>query len=76
MRTTLAIDDDALAAAKELARREHKRLGKMGSALARQALRPLPSRRRMRNGVPLLPARPGASRVSSELVRALREDPP
>ncbi|MGH9526565.1 MAG: hypothetical protein ACRD2F_07830 [Terriglobales bacterium] len=50
VRTTLAIDDDVLQAAKELARSEHKTLGEMISALARQALRPAPPRRRLRTG--------------------------
>lgn len=38
MRTTLDIDDDILAAAKELARRERSSAGSVLSALARQAL--------------------------------------
>ncbi|MGH9533225.1 MAG: hypothetical protein ACRD2E_00030 [Terriglobales bacterium] len=76
MRTTLAIDDDVLRAAKELARVQHRTLGEMISALARAALQPAPARRRLRNGVPLLPARPGAGRVTSELVRDLREELP
>lgn len=38
MRTTLDIDDEVLAAARELARREHKSTGKVLSELARRAL--------------------------------------
>jgi Arc/MetJ family transcription regulator len=38
MRTTLDIDDDVLAAAKERARRDKKTTGEVISALARQAL--------------------------------------
>jgi len=38
MRTTLDIDDDVLAAAKERARREHKTAGEIVSVLLRQAL--------------------------------------
>jgi Arc/MetJ family transcription regulator len=38
MRTTLDIDDDVLAAAKERARRENKTAGTMVSELLRQAL--------------------------------------
>ena len=76
MRTTLAIDDDVLQAAKELGRLQGKTLGEMVSELARQALRPAPSRQRRRNGVPLLRVRPGAGRVTSELVRALNEELP
>lgn len=38
MRTTLDIDDDLLAAAREIARREHQSLGTVISRLARQTL--------------------------------------
>ena len=38
MRTTLDIDDDVLAAAKERARRERKSIGKVVSQLLRQAM--------------------------------------
>jgi len=74
MRTTLAIDDDILAAAKEMAATERKSVGEVISALARQAMQPAPSRRAVRNGVPLLSVRPGAPRVTSELVRQLQEE--
>lgn len=74
MRTTLAIDDDVLAAAKEMAATERKSVGEVISALARKAMRPTPSRRATRNGIPLLPMRPGARRVTSELVRQLQEE--
>jgi hypothetical protein len=74
MRTTLAIDDDILAAAKEMAATEGKSIGEVISALAREAMRPVPARRATRNGVPLLAVRPGAPRVTSELVRQLEEE--
>lgn len=74
MRTTLAIDDDVLAAVKELAATEHKSIGEVISALARQAMRPAPSKRSTRNGVPLLRVRSGATRLTSELVRQLQEE--
>ncbi len=74
MRTTLAIDDDVLAAAKEIAATERKSIGEVISALARTAMRPNPPRRNTRNGVPLLPMRQGAQRVTSELVRQLQEE--
>ncbi len=74
MRTTLAIDDDVLAAAKEIAATERRSVGEVLSSLARRALQPAPSVHPTRNGVPLLPVRPGASRVTSELVRQLQEE--
>jgi hypothetical protein len=74
MRTTLAIDDDVLAAAREMAATERKSVGEVISSLARNALRPTTSSRSTRNGVPLLPVRPGAPRVTSELIRQLQEE--
>ncbi len=74
MRTTLAIDDDVLAAAKELAMTEGKSVGEVISALARRALRPADTGGKSRNGVPLLPLKPNSPRVTSELVHQLREE--
>lgn len=76
MRTTLAIDDDVLVAAKGLANRQHKTVGEIISALARQALQPMVSNRPMRNGVPLLMARTGMPSVTLELVNQLRDELP
>jgi hypothetical protein len=76
MRTTLAIDDDVLAAAKGLATRQRKTLGEVISALARQALRPSVPRAKIRNGVPLLPVRADAVPVTPELVNQLRDELP
>jgi hypothetical protein len=74
VRTTLAIDDDVLSAAKELAASEDKTIGEVISSLARQALSPAPSSHKTRNGVPLLRVRKGSPRVTSELVQQLREE--
>jgi hypothetical protein len=76
MRTTLAIDDDILAAAKEMAAAERRSIGEVISSLARQALRPAPHAYPTRNGVPLLALRPGSPRVTSEMVRKLQEELP
>ena len=76
MRTTLTIDDDVLAAARELATTQRKSVGEVISALARIALRPAEPDRRRRNGVPLLRVDPDGSRVTSELVRQLGEELP
>ncbi len=75
MRTTLAIDDDVLAAAKGLAARQHKSVGEVISILARQALQPsAPQGGVLRNGVPLLAVRPGAAPVTPELVSQLCDE--
>ena len=76
MRTTLTIDDDVLAAAKSLAERQHKTVGEVVSALARQALRPTTRQARERNGVPLLAVKTGAAPVTPELVSQLRDELP
>ena len=76
MRTTLAIDDDVLAAAREMADAEGKSIGEVISELARKAMRPTASKLATRNGIPLLPVRPGTPRVTSELVRQLQEELP
>jgi len=74
MRTTIAIDDDVLSAAKEMAAMENKSVGEVISSLARCALTPTDTKVKTRNGVPLLKVRKAASRVTSELVHRLRED--
>lgn len=74
MRTTLAIDDDVLAAARHLAERDRKSVGEVISALARQGLARGPrTARAERNGIPLLPRRRGAVPVTPELVNRLRD---
>lgn len=77
MRTTLAIDDDILAAAKHLAERDRKTIGEVLSLLARQGLDRASSRAKTeRNGVPLLPRRRDESPVTLELVKRLRDEQP
>lgn len=76
MRTTLSIDDDVLLAAKSVAEREHRSVGDVISALARQGLRREPGAGRTRNGVPLLPARADAMPVTMALVNQLRDELP
>ena len=77
MRTTLAIDDDVLAAAKHLAEREHRSIGEVISTLARHGLtRSARGSRTERNGIPLLPSRKSAVPVTLELVNQLRDEQP
>lgn len=77
MRTTLAIDDDILAAARHLAERDRKSVGEVISALARQGMaRGARTARAERNGVPLLPSRRAAAPVTPELVNQLRDELP
>jgi hypothetical protein len=75
MRTTLAIDDDILAAARHLADKEHKSIGEVISTLARQGLSKGPrSAKPVRNGVPLLAAGASGSPITLELVNQLRDE--
>lgn len=75
MRTTLAIDDDVLVAAKAMARQQHKSLGEVVSDLARRALRrPQASTPTVRNGIPLLPIPDEAAMVTLETVNRLRDE--
>ena len=75
MRTTLAIDDDVLTAARAIARQSNKTIGEVVSDLARSALRP-PTTARQRNGIPLLPQRAAGVIVTPEIVNALRDELP
>lgn len=77
MRTALAIDDDVLAAAQQLADREPMSVGDALSALARQGMaRGIQASRTVRNGIPLLPNRKGAVAMTPELVNQPRDDLP
>lgn len=76
MRTTLAIDDDVLSAAKEIAAVENKTVGEVISSLARRALAPAESKLKTRNGVPLLKVNKSGTRVTSDMVHRLREELP
>jgi hypothetical protein len=73
MRTTLDIDEDVLQAAKELAVAQKRTAGKVLSDLARRALRPAGTQE-VRNGVPLLPARPGARVVTPDVIERLLDE--
>ena len=74
MRTTLDLDEDVLQAAKELAAVHRVTAGKMVSNLVRKALTPTGPVPKIRNGVPLLPHRPGSRIVTMKLVNELRDE--
>jgi hypothetical protein len=74
VRTTLDIDDDVLQTAKELAVGRGKTMGQVLSDLARKALEPK-TPYTTRNGVPIIPHRPGASLITTaDVERWLDED--
>ena len=77
MRTTLDIDDDVLAAVKELARRDRKTAGKYASGLMREALQARTSKAAAEKthgqyGFRPIPA--GGDVVTNELIDEIRED--
>lgn len=80
MRTTLNIDDDVLAATKELARRQHKTAGEVISQLLRRALtHPIATDtgKAVREPATFYGFRPFASRgvlVTDESVERLRDE--
>ena len=73
MRTTLELDDDLHATAKELAEKQGVTLGQMISGLARQTLA-VKSPPKMRNGMLLVEPIPGAPKHGLEFVNSLRDD--
>jgi hypothetical protein len=75
MRTTLAIDDDVLSAAKAIARQSNQTLGQVVSELARGSLHPSAASTE-RNGIALLPVRRPDAAVTPDIVNALRDELP
>ena len=75
MRTTLALDDDVLAAARVLARQRGISLCSVISGLARDALRAsAPEHQQKRSGLPLLPIQSPGAVVDLQLVNQLRDE--
>ena len=73
MRTTLDIDDDVVAAARELAVGEKRSLGAVISELARRGL--TPARVETADGLPVIRVPADAAPITPEMVRrALDED--
>ncbi len=73
MRTTLEIDDDVVAAARELAAAERRSLGAVISDLARQGL--TPTRVELDGELPVIRVPAGAPAITPAMVRrGLEED--
>ena len=73
MRTTLELDDDLVREAKDLAKQKGVSLGTVISDLARKSL-PTTARPKFRNGVEIFQSKPGAPRVTLDLVNRLRDE--
>ena len=76
MRTTLKLDEDVLDAARALAQQQDKTLGEVVSELARKGLVPPASSPQYRNGIRLMPVRPGARPTTLEQINELRDEAP
>lgn len=73
MRTTLNLDSDVFAVAKEIAEANRQPLGKVVSRLMRRGYeRPL--KYTLRNGIPVIQTTPGAKPISPEDVKKELED--
>lgn len=75
MRTTLAIDDDVLAAAKAMAEQQRRSVGDVISDLARRSLNHTQAAKE-RNGIPLLAPKPGNRPITLAFVNKLRDELP
>jgi hypothetical protein len=75
MRTTLDIEDHLLLTVKQIAHQRKTSAGSVVSSLLRESLQTKSFTIEYRDGVPVLPRRPNAPTVTSELVnRLLNED--
>jgi hypothetical protein len=72
MRTTLELDDDLLASARQLAQEQGVTLGQLISALARQSLAAR-APQKVRNGVLLFVPKAGAPKPDLRIVNELRD---
>lgn len=73
MRTTLAIDDDVLEAARAIAEQSHRSLGAVVSDLARKGLKPRPAMR-TRGGLPAFSVSEKARPFTPDAVRKDLDD--
>lgn len=67
MRTTLDLDEDVVAAARELAAEQRRSLGSVVSELARRGL--TPARVETEDGLPVIRVPPGSPPITAEMVR-------
>lgn len=75
MRTTLTVDDDVLAAARELAEQQRRSIGAVISELSRKGLQSGRAERRRDGRVPTFAPRRGATPITMDSVReALDEE--
>lgn len=74
MRTTLALDDDVVVAARNIARRDGRTMGEVVSDLVRRSLKGEQSRVAARHDLPIFDRKDHSVVVTLDLVNALRDD--
>jgi len=74
MRTTLNLDDDVLAAARQLARYEQRALGSIVSDLIRRGLAPTPEPAGRTGGFPTFEIEADAPPITDEMVARALDD--
>jgi len=73
-RTTLALDEDVLAAARAMANRERRSVGEIASELMRKGLARGVASLETRNGIPQLPRQHPFPVITLEFVNSLRDE--
>ena len=76
MRTTLTIDDDLLAAVRQIADLRQRPMGEIVSDMIRQSIAPPPTQPEYRNGIRLIPRREGGPPSTLEIIKRLDEETP
>jgi hypothetical protein len=73
MRTTIDLDADILLVVKHLAQERQQSLGRVLSSLVRQSLQPQREAKTHSGSIPVLPRKPGARPVTSQIVKELMD---
>jgi hypothetical protein len=73
VRTTVDLDNDILEVARHLSQERSQSLGRVLSDLVREGLRPAAKVAYGRGGIPVLPRKPNARPVTSQMVKDLLE---
>jgi len=73
MRTTVDLDADILAVVKHLAEERQQSMGRVLSTLVRHSLQPQQGARVRSGSIPVLPRKPHARPVTSQMVKELMD---
>jgi hypothetical protein len=73
MRTTVDLDADILVVVKHMAKERQQSLGRVLSTLVRQSLQPQQQVKARSGSIPVLPRKPDARPVTSQIVKELMD---